>query len=66
MHAMAKSFNVWAVPARNDFRIDRAGRADVRSPAATRGSQPKEFVYAWRDNRAGHFDVYFRKNTSLP
>ena len=66
MNAMAKSFNVWAVPARNDYRVDRAGRAEARSPAATRGAQAKEFVYAWRDNRSGHFDVWLRKNISLP
>ena len=66
MNAMAKSFNVWALAAKSDFRVDRADRADVRSPVATRGAQAKEFVYAWRDNRAGHFDVYLRKVASLP
>jgi hypothetical protein len=60
MSAMGKSFNVWAVAARNDFRADRSGHADARSPAVIGGPQPGEFVYAWRENRAGHFDVYVR------
>jgi hypothetical protein len=61
MNAMAKSFTVWASLGKNEFRVDHAGCTDVRSPVATRSRQTGEFVYAWRDRRSGHFDVYARK-----
>jgi hypothetical protein len=48
---------------KNDFRIDLGPRGtSVREPGVARTSRytPGKFVYAWRDNRAGHFDVYTR------
>jgi hypothetical protein len=58
--AMARSFSPSLGVLKNDFRVDLAGRADVRAPAVARGNQANKAVFAWRDKRSGKYEIYTR------
>jgi hypothetical protein len=45
---------------RKDFRVDVADRADAVEPRVTNSSQSGRFIYVWRDNRLGGYNVYAR------
>lgn len=60
-----RSFGAVGTPLKNDFRIDLHGRATAGPPRLARSSLAGQFVYAWRDNRSGHFDIYTRVVPSL-
>jgi photosystem II stability/assembly factor-like uncharacterized protein len=46
---------------KNEFRIDLAPRSSrPLQPRVARSSQPSRFVYAWRDDRSGKYEVYTR------
>jgi hypothetical protein len=61
-----KSFDLNGAIRKSDFRIDLAGRSLSAAPVVARNSGAGKFAYAWRDNRAGYFDVYARVVSSLP
>jgi len=66
LNGFGRSFSSAAVGLKNDFRIDLNGRSIQGATRAARSSQAKSFVYAWRDDRSGHFDIYTRRVQSLP
>jgi hypothetical protein len=62
----SRTFNSSGTSLKNDFRIDLAPRtAAARAERLARSSQGGKFAYVWRDNRAGHYDVYTRVVKSL-
>jgi hypothetical protein len=69
-NVFARSFNVTGATAKNDYRVDLAPRGPVvREPVVTRGpiaSGKWNAIYAWRDARLGHYDVYARSVPGLP
>jgi len=65
-NSIAKSLAPTGEILKNDFRVDLNGRATSVRTTVARSSQPKKFVYAWRDNRSGHMDVYIRAVKSVP
>ena len=63
--AFAKGFDGGGGVTKNDFRVDLHGRSVAGSARVARGSTAGQFVFAWRDNRSGHFDVYTRAMPAL-
>jgi len=58
---VAKSFDLQSNIARNDFRVDLAGRGvAVSEVGVARTSQAGVFAYVWRDDRSGRDEVYTR------
>ena len=64
--AFARGFDSTGTSKKNDFRVDLNGRAAAGATRVARTAQAKKFVFAWRDNRAGHFDMYTRAVQALP
>jgi hypothetical protein len=65
-NVFTKMFNAsTATILKNDFRVDLAPRTAVPlHPRIARGPAVNCYAVAWRDNRAGHYDVYTRVVTA--
>jgi hypothetical protein len=57
---LLSGFDANLATVRNDFRVDLAGRSTVVAPRVARSQFPNRYAVAWKDNRAGHDDVYTR------
>jgi hypothetical protein len=56
----ARGFDSNLATVRSDFRVDLAGRSTVVAPRLARSQFTNRYAAAWKDNRAGHDDVYTR------